>query len=190
MTEDHPAGAAGAHEEDSEDPGTAQPPAEVAEPVEVVEPASPSRQGASAVSVKMVHRQAPLPAPSELRSYFDISEFVGNTIVEMARDTAKHRHRMERRSFWVILTVILCVTAVMLGVVWGAVRVAEVSVPGGVLILLASPTAVLWALLSRLFRRLRRQRSDAADEPTADEPTADEPTADEPTDDAGEGSAG
>ena len=186
MTEDHPAGAAGAHEEDSEDPGTAQPPAEVAEPVEVVEPASPSRQGASAVSVKMVHRQAPLPAPSELRSYFDISEFVGNTIVEMARDTAKHRHRMERRSFWVILTVILCVTAVMLGVVWGAVRVAEVSVPGGVLILLASPTAVLWALLSRLFRRLRRQRDEpAADEPAADEPAADEPAADEPADDAG-----
>lgn len=179
MTRDRPENAAGDPDEDlehsdEEDPeSAAQPSAEVGEVPEVVEPGKPRPPSGGEVSLRMVHRQAPLPDPRELRSYFDISEFVGNTIVEMARDTSKHRHRMERRSFWVILTVILCVTAVMLGVVWGAVRVAEVSVPGGVLILLASPTAVLWALLSRLFGRLRRQRSVEADEPTADEPTAD-----------------
>ncbi len=173
MTRDRPENAAGDLDEDpehsdDEDPEPAQPPAEAAEVPEVVEPGEPQPPSSGEVSLKMVHRRAPLPVPSELRSYFDISEFVGNTIVEMARDTAKHRHRMERRSFWVILTAILCVTVVMLGIVWGAVRVAEVSVPGGVLILLASPTALLWALLSRLFRRLRRQRSDEADEPAGD----------------------
>ena len=33
---------------------------------------------------------------------------------------------------------------------------------GGVIVLLASPTAVLWTLFSRLLKRLRGQRSDAA----------------------------
>ena len=181
MTSDRPENAAGDLDEDpehsgDEDPEPVQPPAEAAEVPEVVEPGeSQPAAEASEVSLRMVHRRAPLPVPSELQSYFDISEFVGNTIVEMARDTARHRHRMERRSFWVILTAILCVTVVMLGIVWGAVRVAEVSVAGGVLILLASPTALLWAMLSRLFKRLRRQRSDEADKRSGD---ADEDSAD------------
>lgn len=169
MTKDQPEDAAGDPDEGSDEGSeAAQPPAEVAEVPEVVETGESEPPSGAEVSVKMVHRQAPLPAPSELGEYYGISEFVGNTIVEMARDAAKHRHRMERRSFWVVMAVILGVTVVMLGVVWGAVRVAEVSVPGGVLILLASPTAVLWALLSRLLRRLRRQRKDVKDEPPPD----------------------
>lgn len=53
---------------------------------------------------------------------------------------------------------------------------AEVSVVGGVLVLLASPTALLWAFLSRLLRRMRRSRSDAASEAASD--SDDSPQAD------------
>lgn len=167
MTDHRSPGAAGALGEGSE--ATASPePLDVAEPVEVVQPAGAQHPETSEMSVTMVHRQAPLPAPAELQAYFDISDFVGRTVVEMARDAAGQRHRMERRSFWVIVTVILCVTVVMLAVVAAAVWVAtEVSVVGGVLVLLASPTAVVWTLFSRLLRRVRRGRSKPAEEPAS-----------------------
>ena len=161
MTDERQTGAASGLDSGSEAPGNAHP-LEVAEPNEVTAPPdAPAQTEPSEVSVTMVHRQGPLPAPLELQAYFDIDEFVGRCIVEMARDSAKHRHRMEHRSFWVVITVVLCVTVVMLAVVATAAWVAaEVSVVGGVLVLLASPAAVLWTLLARLLRRLRHRRGD------------------------------
>lgn len=144
---------------------------DVAEEAEVVETHGTGDLTAAELSVAIHHREGPLPPPADLRAYFDISDYVGTTIVDMAKNAAGHRHKMERRSFWVILAVISCVTLVMLAVVGAAAWVAaEVSVVGGVIVLLASPTAVLWTLLARLARRARRQRSDASD----DEPPAEE----------------
>lgn len=136
-------------------------PAEVVETAEVVEPAETAEPSASGVSVAIHHREGPLPAPVELKAYFDIAPEVGRSIIQMAENAASHRHRMERRSFWVIIVFALCVTAVMLAVVAAAAWVAaEVSAWGGVVVLLASPTALLWALVSRLARRIRRSRDD------------------------------
>lgn len=155
MTDDRHIGEADDPAEDPED-------AEGVSPPEVVD--APPPEG-SEMSVTMVHREGPLPSPADLGAYFAIDDYVGRGIVDMARDAASQRYRMERRSFWVIVIVVLCVTAVLLAVVWGAVKVAtEVSVVGGVLVLLASPTAVLWTLLSRLLKRLRHTRRDAAAE--------------------------
>ena len=63
MTKDQPEDAAGDPDEGSE---AAQPPVEVAEVPEVVETGESEPQSGAGVSVKMVHRQAPLSAPSEL----------------------------------------------------------------------------------------------------------------------------
>ena len=157
-------------------PSRAQPPEtveelEVVEEAEIIETDGTGEQTAAELSVAIHHREGPLPSPADLRAYFDISDYVGTTIVDMAKNAAGHRHKMERRSFWVILAVILCVTLVMLAVVGAAAWVAaEVSVVGGVIVLLASPTAVLWTLLARLVRRARRQRSeDTGNRPPADE---------------------
>ena len=156
-------------------PNRAQPPdtvegLEVVDEAEIIETDRTGAQTAAELSVAIHHREGPLPSPADLRAYFDISDYVGTTIVDMAKNAAGHRHKMERRSFWVILTVILCVTLVMLAVVGAAAWVAaEVSVVGGVIVLLASPTAVLWALLARLVRRARRQRSATGNRPPADE---------------------
>jgi len=139
-------------------------PVEVIETAEVVEPAETEASSASGMSVAIHHSEGPLPAPAELRAYFDIAPEVGRSIIQMAENAASHRHRMERRSFWLIIVFALCVTAVMLAVVAAAAWVAaEVSAWGGVVVLLASPTALLWALVSRLARRMRRNRDDKAE---------------------------
>lgn len=146
------------NDEDSEIPQRAQSP-------EVVEPTTEDVSTTSGMSVAIHHREGPLPSPAELQAYFDISEGVGHTIVGMAKKAASHRHMMERRSVWVIIVLALCVTSVMLLVVAAAAWVAvEVSVLGGVIVLLASPSAVLWTLVSRMIRQLRRQRRDPEDE--------------------------
>ena len=140
-------------------------PAEVIQEAEVVDPAESTEPAASALSVAFHHREGPLPAPAELQAYYDIAPEVGSSIVQMAHTAATHRHRMESRSFWLIIVFALCVTTVMLAVIAAAGWVAaEVSAVGGVVVLLASPTALLWALVSRAVRRIRRGPHNEAED--------------------------
>ena len=148
------------------------------DPAEVVDPTESTEPAASALSVAFHHREGPLPAPTELQAYYDIAPEVGSNIVQMAHTAATHRHRMESRSFWLIIVFALCVTTVMLAVVAAAAWVAaEVSAVGGVVVLLASPTALLWALVSRAVRRIRRGPQNEAEDAESTEAEDEESSA-------------
>ena len=107
----------------------------------------------------MYQREGPLPRPEELQAYFDISVHVGDTIVQMAKDAADHRHRMESRGSWLAAVMMSCVTLVLLAVVGAAAYIASEEALWGGVILGSSPVGlIIWII------RTRRRRVQSKDD--------------------------
>ena len=140
--------------------------------------------GVSSIEMAMYQRESSLPPPAEMQAYYDIHPDICFRLVGMAENTANARHeagrdrrhfnqRVEGSASRIMLTMVLCLAAVMLALI-GASAWVIVSVNAwvGVGVLVVSPTAVLLAavsLLRRIFRRLASDDEEEEEDGTGDE---------------------
>ena len=124
-------------------------------------PNAPEPPAGADVQVAMYQREGPLPRPEELRGYFDISADVGDRILKMAEQAARHRHEMQRKTLSSSVVLVLCTTVMILAIVAGAVWLAIAVTPVGGVALGLSPVG--WIGVTVLLARRGRRREQPED---------------------------
>ena len=110
-----------------------------------------------------LQREGPLPPPAELQAYHDIAPYIGITVVQMAKDAADHRHRIESQAPGAFKVLVCCITLVLLALVAGATVIAiQTSLLVGVLIGTVPTGILVWIanVVRKVMRQARQQDQD------------------------------